>query len=262
MEISHLPFVATLGLLALSVSVIGFAIRYQKKQLQNFNERQILKATFEQEIIKSQIEIYNQTLQGIAQELHDNIGQILTVVKIHLNNVEGSIQESEEKSSILQANLLVNQAIQDIRELSKSLNEDFIYDFGLSQSIAHELQRVEKTKQFKTSFIIQGDVYSLGNKREIVLFRIMQEIINNALKYSRASLLTVKLNYTNQNFSLEVSDNGVGFDLTDVQQNELKVSGSGLRNIIRRSEIIGGKCEIDSVPGNGTRISVQLVNQD
>ena len=260
MSISYLPIVATLALLVLTFSVISFALRYQKKQLENFREKQILKATYEQETLQSQIEIQNQTLQSIGQELHDNIGQILSLAKLNLDILEELMQQSTEREYIIQASELIDQAIQDLRELSKSLDEDYVQDLGLQPSIAHELQRISRTKRFKTDLIVQGEIISLGHKREIVLFRVVQELLNNALKHSKASQLTIVLYYSPQRFSLEISDNGVGFDWQAIQQDESR--GSGIRNIQRRIGLIGGSCYWSSVLGKGTTISVNLTLDD
>ncbi|QMW01495.1 sensor histidine kinase [Spirosoma foliorum] len=256
MSISYLPIVATLALLVLAIAVISFALRYQKRQLENFQEKQFLKATFEQETLKSQIEIQNQTLQSIGQELHDNIGQILSLAKLNMDILEETLPVPAAQPYIMQTSELIDQAIQDLRELSKSLDEDYVQDFGLQQSIAHELQRISRTKRFNAELLVDGEPTSLGQKREIVLFRVVQELLNNAIKHSKASQLIVALSYTSIQFNLSVSDNGVGFDWTSVQQSETK--GSGIRNIQRRINLIGGTCQWKATPGEGTRISIAI----
>jgi two-component system NarL family sensor kinase len=161
----------------------------------------------------------------------------------------------------VQANEMVGQAINDLRELSKSLDADFVNEFGLEQSTTHELSRIRKTRRFQTHFSSNGEPFSMGQQKEIVLFRIVQEILNNAIKHSRAKNINVAFDYTESTFSLTVADDGVGFDWRLLQQKELSNSGSGLRNIQRRVNLIGGTCEFDSVPGQGTTITIRIAEK-
>lgn len=233
----------------------------QKRQMHYFKEKAALKAQYEQEILTSQIEVQNATLQHISQELHDNIGQLLSVVRINLNIVEESGTDDENREFIQQANELVAQSISDLRALTKSLDGDFVQDFGLKESIAQELQRIRQTRKFGTELQITGTVYSLGFQREIVLFRIVQEILNNAIKHSEANQLIVQLHYLPEQLKLIISDDGNGFDYQAINENSMSRSGAGLRNIKRRVTLIGGTCEIISSPGNGTQLTLLIPNQ-
>ena len=103
-----------------------------------------------------------------------------------------------------------------------------------------------------------GDKRKLGYEREIVLFRIVQEVLNNALKHSKAKNLTIVLHYFPVSFTLNISDNGKGFDLENVNQKSISQAGAGLRNMQRRMELIGGKCNISSEIGKGTEVSLLM----
>lgn len=245
--------IGTIILIVLVTFIISFALIFQRRQLKHRQEKAALKAQYDQEILTSQIEVQNTTLQYIGQELHDNIGQLLSVAKINLNVLEETTQDIENEEFIKQTNELVEQAIHDLRALSKSLDGDFVHDFGLQESIAHELQRIRKTKKFETELTLHGEKYALGYEREIVLFRIVQEILNNALKHSQAKNIEVNLSYSADNFTLSVTDNGKGFDFVGIMRNELSQSGAGLRNIKRRASLINFECEIDSQITKGTK---------
>jgi two-component system, NarL family, sensor kinase len=258
-EILFSLLIATLILVAIVIFIISFALLFQKRQQKHRQEKAALKAQYDQEILTSQIEVQNTTLQYIGQELHDNIGQLLSVAKINLNVLEDSVQSIDDEPFIKQTNELVEQAIHDLRALSKSLDGDFVHDFGLQESIAHELQRIRKTKKFETELTLHGEKYALGYEREIVLFRIVQEILNNALKHSKAKNIEVNLNYSTDNFTLSVTDNGKGFDLEAIMQNELSQSGAGLRNIRRRATLINFDCEIDSQINQGTKYILSTI---
>lgn len=251
-EINFLPIVATFTFMLFALFIIVFLFIFQNRQKMNLQEKATLKAQYDQEILKSQIEVQNATLQYLGKELHDNVGQLLSVARINLNVVEETTQEVENLGFVKQANELVEQSVQELRALSKSLDGDFVQDFGLQEMIVHELQRIRKTKKFDTEIIVHGYKYFLGFEREIVLFRIVQEILNNALKHSGAKVIKVVLDYLPSSFTLQVSDNGKGFDYSSVIKNKLSQSGSGLRNIQHRATLIDFECQIDSEITKGT----------
>ncbi|MCU0469075.1 MAG: ATP-binding protein [Arcicella sp.] len=247
----------TILLLFLCIFIFGFATLFQKRQQKHREEKAALKTAYDQEILKSQIEVQNQTLQHIGQELHDNIGQLLSVAKINLNFLEES--DSEELEYIKQTNEIITQSISDLRALTKSLDGDFVKDFGLEESISYELQRIRKTRRFQTEISVLGEKRKLGYEHEIVLFRIVQEVLNNAIKHSKANNLTVVLHYFPDSFTLKIVDNGKGFDLESLKQKTISQAGAGLRNINRRMELIGGKCNISSEIGKGTEVSLSMI---
>jgi two-component system, NarL family, sensor kinase len=261
-EINFLPIVATFTFMLFALFIIVFLFIFQNRQKTNLQEKSTLKAQYDQEILKSQIEVQNATLQYIGKELHDNVGQLLSVARINLNVVEETTQEVENEGFVKQANELVEQSIQELRALSKSLDSDFVQDFGFQEMVIHELQRIRKTKKFETEIVIQGQKYSLGYEREIVLFRIVQEILNNALKHSGATIIEVSLSYLPNSFTLQICDNGKGFDYSKVIKSDLNQSGAGLRNIQRRATLINFNCEINSILSIGTKykITTNLLN--
>ncbi|MEP7255163.1 MAG: ATP-binding protein, partial [Ferruginibacter sp.] len=125
---------------------------------------------------------------------------------------------------------------------------------GLQQSIADELQILQNTGQFATHLKIIGEAYKLLPQKEMVLFRIVQEALNNCIKYSKAKNITVTLNYDTANFLLHITDDGIGFD-THVK------TGIGLKSMQNRAALISGEFSIQSSPGNGTAIIITLLKE-
>lgn len=260
-EIVILVISGTLIVLLLLVFVLTLAYIFRKRQLQNKKEKETLQARFASEILQTQIEVQNATLQQVGQELHDNIGQLLSVAKINLNILEDSPRGDQDQSYIIQTNEIIGQAIGDLRSLSKSLDGDFVKDFGLESSLSNELLRIKKTKKYQTIVEVVGVRYDLGYEREIVIFRISQEVLNNIIKHANASVIDVRLTYEMNRFSLSVSDDGKGFTNAPPSTANMQSSGSGLRNMRRRAEVIGGLFFIDS-SHNGTTISIVIPIND
>jgi signal transduction histidine kinase len=165
---------------------------------------------------------------------------------------------NDDDGYIVQTNEIIYQSIIDLRALTKSFDRDFVHQFGLVESLSHEITRIRKTKRFATEINIVGKIYSLGYEREIVIFRVAQEILNNALKHSKADNIDVWLNYYPNIFELTIIDDGKGFNVENLQQNTISQSGAGLRNIQRRVKLIGGICSINSEIGKETKVKITL----
>ncbi|WP_246168930.1 sensor histidine kinase [Rudanella paleaurantiibacter] len=250
-----LAVTSTVVFLLLAVFIVSFALVFQRRQLENLRERSALKAAYEEEILKAQIEMQNQTLQAIGRELHDNIGQLLSVTKLYLNQLEDAEDLAQVRPLTIKTNGVIDQTISGVRALSKSLDGDFIRDFGLIETLAFEVERLNGTGRLNASLRVQPDMQPLGFEREIILFRMVQEAINNLLKHAQARSLHVSLQTRDGQLLLQLEDDGKGFDYEGVMNQSIVNSGAGLRNMQRRAELIGGKCTIDTAPGRGTRIA-------
>ena len=213
-----------------------------------------MKNQFEQELLQTKIEIQEQTLKTISEEIHDNIGQVLSLVKINLNTVTG-ITDTDELTKLETSKELVSKAINDLRDLSRSMHGDRITELGLQQSIADELLILQNSTEFETHLQVTGNKYKLPPQKEMVLFRIVQEALHNSIKHSKATRLDVGLNYQHDNFTLTISDNGKGFYPQALQLSE---TGIGLKSMQDRATLIGGKFSIQAMKNNGTSISINL----
>lgn len=252
-DMGLLAVVATFTFLLLAAFILFFFLLFQRRQEQNLQEKQNMQAVFQQEILQTQIEIQNQTLQRVGEELHDNIGQLLSVAKWQLN-----MTDDEPTPPVKEALSSLSKAINALRALSKSLDADVVADFGLVQSLRHELARIEQTGKCRTHLYVTGEAINILPQKEMVLFRIAQEALNNALKHAQAQNISVRLQYTAHGLLFEIEDDGRGFVADTLKDRPLESSGAGLRNIQRRAELIGGRCVWESNVGQGTRVRVSV----
>lgn len=253
-------FLIVIGII-LGLLLVGFIVTilflYQRRQKKQEEDLQRMKDKYEKEALLSQLEIQENTFKSIAQELHDNIGQMLSVVKITLASLPLE-KEHAAYSMISNTQDVLHKAVADLSNLTKSLHTERINDIGLSESIMYELQSIEKSGLLKVNFSTEGYEYPFDEQKSIYLFRMFQEVLNNALKHARATELDVKLEYTDEFFTMAISDNGAGFDITEKKQNAAPGSGVGLRSLYNRSGIIGAQIFIDSKPGIGTSVLIKL----
>jgi signal transduction histidine kinase len=196
-------------------------------------------------------QIQERTFETISQEIHDNIGQLLSLAKLNLNTTDVNTP-SIAQEKIEHSKELISKSITALRDLSKSLNSELIKEIGLSKSIQRELSLLSRSGQYHTSFIEKGTPYQLSKQKELVLFRIFQETLNNIIKHSNARTVNVQMKYENKSFELAIADDGVGFSLPTPG------NGLGIRNMQNRACLIGAELEFRSAVGQGTVISIVL----
>ena len=246
--------VVVIIVLIIACFFIFILVAYSNNRKRKYIEEKIARENeFQQEILKTQLEIQEQTLKNISQEIHDNIGQVLSLAKINLAIIPG-ISDEKAANKITEARTLIGKAIQDLRDLSRGINTDLINELGLIRSIEGELETIRRTGLFEASLIIKGSSLSLGQQTELVLFRIFQELLNNVIKHSGASAVNIVMDYSADHFIFDFSDNGNGF-LRDGAGGSSK-PGIGLRNIENRTKMIGASFDLISTPGSGTRVRI------
>lgn len=181
-----LIIIICLFLLIVGVGIVILVLVYQKRQLQYLREREQLRVTFEKEILESRLEMQEQTFKNISQEIHDNIGQMLSLAKLNISTMDAAdpkdVQEKKEDSREL-----IGKAIQDLRDLSRSMNNDFVSEIGLLKAVAYEVELLRKASVYTTHLELEGAAMRLPAQHELILFRIFQEVLNNVIKHAKAS---------------------------------------------------------------------------
>lgn len=229
-----------------------FVLLYQKKSIHFSTEKQMMQSQFQQELLRTQLEIQEQTFKTISQEIHDNIGQMLSLAKLNLATVD--LQKSPQASEkISNARDLVGRAIHDLRDLSKTLNTETIAATGLLNALEAELNLLQKTGTLQTAFQVSGTPVRLDAQKELIIFRIVQEALHNVIKHAQATLVQVTATFGHEQLKLLIEDNGNGFE-----NNGSTSHGSGLRNMQSRSKLIGAGLQVESVKGEGTRVLITL----
>jgi len=254
---SATPFIVTgilsgvILILLLGVLVISFVLEYQKRRKQHMHEMQLATIRLEQQLLQSQLEIQEQTFNAISSEIHDNVGQILSLSKVQLSIVESEMEVipallTESKENI-------TRAMNDLRDIAKSLSADRIEQINLNQSIEHEVERLNRTRSVQAQLQINGNAVLLTTQKKLILLRLTQEALNNVVKHAQAQSVLIQLDYRAAEMEVTVKDNGVGF----IQSKDSN-SGLGLQNIQKRTSLIGGHAVIESTPGAGTTIRLNI----
>ena len=245
--------VVTIFLLIVAIGIIMLVLVYQKRQVQYLKENENLKISFEKELLKSQMEIQEQTLGHLSRELHDNLGQVASLIKINLSTISlGEVEKAAEK--IENTKDLTRQLIADIKSLSVSLGSDLLTQVGLVKAIETEVDRLNKTGEFVADLVAPPDRLDIAIDKEIILYRMVQEILNNIVKHSAARHVHILLGLADQRLLLAVDDDGRGFE----PETNVQTAGAGLRNLKSRALLINAQLTINSTPGAGTHIKIDL----
>lgn len=248
--------------IALALLLVGFIITtlflYQRRQHRQEKQLARMKDEYQQELLRSQLEIQETTFKTIAMELHDNIGQVLSVVKLSLSILPLDTTHPAYEG-VQNSRQMLNKVIYDMGNLTKSLHSDRIAQIGMVESMRFDLDSIRRTGLLEVDFSVTGIEYHLEDQRSIFLYRMFQEMLNNILKHSKATRVNIAVNYSIDNkFVLKVEDNGVGFDVEKKHTQASSSSGIGLKSMTNRASLIGARISIQSQPGKGTSIEVEL----
>jgi len=241
----------------LFIIFIVFSIQRRRKMIL---EKKQMEHQYQQTLLQTQLEIQEQTLKNISQEIHDNIGQALSLAKLNLNTMT-PIDDEMLQQKILNSKELVSKAIVDLRDLSRSLDTDYVQQMGLQRAIEYEVEMIRKTGTVETNMIVEGSMFRLEKQKELILFRIVQETFNNILKHAGAKNINVNINYDAAGFALIIRDDGKGVDLQSFNRGENNNFGLGIRNMHNRAKLIGADFKMSSMPGEGTEVRIILPNE-
>ncbi|HET9055831.1 MAG TPA: ATP-binding protein [Chitinophagaceae bacterium] len=247
---------ASIFFVGVIIVLFGFIIQYQKRNLDFRAEKKIMQSAFEQELLNTQLDIQEQTLKRISQEIHDNIGQVLSLAKLYLATTEAG-NSDVVKERINESKELIATAIQDLRNLSKSLDTDAVSAIGLYRAVQNKLDFIEKAGFHKTHLDLEGTFYKLEPEAELIIFRVLQEALNNIIKHAQAKNIMVKFNYQPEQLSIKISDDGVGFDLSQLQYDNNEF-GLGIKNMHNRAKLVNANFFMESSLGEGTTIYISI----
>jgi len=253
-----LVFGSILGLLLVSLIVI-FLFFYQRRYFEQEKTILEIREQATKEILKAQLEIRENTLRGVAREIHDSSGQILSLIKLNLNQVlTGAKTNGQSHDLLVQTKSLVVDAITDLRNLSRSLSSDTIEKLGFEVALRNQFEKIKKSGHYKCSILVEGESRRLELEKEIILFRMTQEIVQNILKHAHALQILTILRYEPNQFILTIVDDGIGFNYYETVHSHAIEKGSGLDNLGNRAQLIGANLQILTHPGEGTQITIRL----
>ncbi len=250
------------GLIAgLIMSTLVYQNATKQKQIVQqkviLREKEILQLIQEQQLTASSAIMKGQEEERtrVARDLHDGLGGILTSIKLTLNKVGGNFILPEEGVAIFTRALAqLDLAIGEMRRVAHSMMPEALVRYGLTDALNDFCEGLNQSSTLKVRFQALGMEQRLDASTEIVLYRIVQELLNNVVKHAQATEVYVQLIRKSDVLSLTIEDNGIGFDTT--YQTHQK--GAGMRNITNRVAYLNGKIDIQSKPNEGTSVFIEI----
>lgn len=256
-EILVVVIAGTALFLALVVAIFVFLVLYQKRSYKHLVEKLEMQEAFGKEILESRLEMQEQTFMNISQEIHDNIGQILSLVRLNVSTIDPANPEVTTRK-VGNIKELLDGAIQDLRDLSKRLNSEYLNHQTLPEMLRFQLNLIKKSGGYETDLHITGPERAFDQDKKLIMFRIAQEALNNAIKHANASAISIALDFQPDRSVLRVIDNGQGFNADETAENEKPAKSVGSYNLKYRANLIGGNFEIKSKPGEGTQAALTV----
>jgi two-component system, NarL family, sensor kinase len=247
--------VAMASILLLGGAIILFVLYYQKRMVQEKFQRQVMEIDFHKKMMEASLESQENERRRVAADLHDSIGAMLSTIR--LSFLTFARENKTDNNSIQESKKMIDDTIDSVRRISRDLMPSTLEKFGLSQAVKEMCERFQNTSSISIIFDEEGTYQSLSKKKELMIFRIIQELINNALKHSGASRIKVTLNHSH-NLTVVVEDNGKGFDVQHHLQDRTTGKGLGLFNIENRARVIGAEIFFESQQEKGSNTTITV----
>lgn len=240
------------------VEIISRVVDYNDEKLILSVARNIgLRNETEREILSTVIRTEERERERFAKDMHDSVGPLLSTIKLYVNELGSSTLEVEErKDFVSQTNEIIDESINSIRTISNNLMPRVIHKYGLVKAIESFCEKVNKTNTINIEFLKRSCGERLDQNLELILFRVITELLNNTLKHAEAKHVIIELEKLAGKLNLVFQDDGIGFDINEIMKSDHK--GMGLKNIISRIKSINGDYNFVSFPNNGFKINVNI----
>lgn len=239
-----LMFIATIIPVTLVVMVIVVFVMFVRKKNKLLVEKQEREIRYLSEINKARIEVKDSILSQVAGELHDNIGQMAALNLMYIK----SLQKEFNPEKLEGMRDLAESTLNEVRQLSKLLNDDLIQKYDLVEAVKKLVSYLSKLNAIEIAFVLKGSYHKQDANVELIIYRICQEFIANALKHALCDKIDISMQYRDKELQVSIADNGNGFDIANIAE------GTGLTAIRKRAEIINAQVDISSSPNQGTRL--------
>jgi two-component system NarL family sensor kinase len=250
-EIGLLIAAGTVGMLLLAIAIVLFMVMYQKRMISEQLKRNQLEADLQQKMMQAELESQENERRRLAADLHDSIGGMLSAIRVGISTISKQVTDP----NIEQTKQMLDDTISSVRRISRDLMPSTLERFGLTQAIQEMCERFSSTTKLPIHFHEQGILNGLDKTKELMLFRITQELINNTIKHAQASQLDISVEAADK-LKIVAEDDGVGFNI-DEQLNSGK-KGLGLFSIQNRASLLGATLEYEKDRKKGTRVTLTL----
>ena len=251
--------VAIVTFLVMAGSIVIFVVFYQKRMIKEQLKRQALEYEFQQKVLQAELESQESERRRLAADLHDSIGGMLSTIRVGLATMARQLADPQ---SMDQTKQMLDDTIMSVRRISRDLMPSTLDKFGLIHALRELCERFQNTSRISIDFTGEGHFDQIDKNRQLMIFRIVQELLNNAVKHSQASQIGVRL-LLHEGLTVTVEDNGIGFNAEAIKKDIHSGRGLGLFNIENRARLLGGSVEYQKPgkEGSKTVLTIPLADE-
>lgn len=257
-EITIFIVIANVVLLIFFAAAVIFIFQFRKRKMAHLRDTEKLNQEHQQQLLSTQLEIQTQTMQHIGREIHDNVGQKLTLASLYTQQLAFENKAPQVTDKIENISSIINESLAQLRQLSKSLTDDNINNNSIIELLNEECKKVTELKNCAVYFNSNKKKIDLPYQTKSILLRIVQEFLQNSIKHADCKNIIVAMEVSDDVLLLSMKDDGCGFTVDDTGGR-----GIGLDNMKKRTALIGGSFNLQSNPVNGTdlQITIPLKNE-
>jgi two-component system, NarL family, sensor kinase len=240
-SVSMVLFFGTIGMLALTIGLIVFIIFHQRKVIRYQLRLQRMEQDQQKMLLNASIRLQEEERQRIAADLHDDAGPLLATARLYLNENLVNLDKTTQLQSIYNAKQIIDDTIQLIRNISHSLMPPTLKNFGLESAVNDLFQKISGSGSMNASSRFHDYRERMQSENELIIFRVIQELVNNILKHSNASFIHLTQNISGDQFFIRLHHDGRGITQADFDKLNKSNVGLGLKNIQSRLKVLHGK---------------------
>jgi two-component system, NarL family, sensor kinase len=250
--------VSTVALLLLAGAIVIFVVFYQKKMIQEQLKRQSLEFEYQQKMMQAELSSQESERRRVAADLHDSIGGMLSTIRVGLATIGRGMTDT---SLLDETKKMLDDTIASVRRISRDLMPSTLEKFGLMHALKEICERFQSTSLIPIAFDAEGDYDGMDPQRELMTFRMVQELLNNAIKHAQASRINVSVKISDQ-LEIQVKDDGIGFNINEQMQDRQTEKGLGLFSIQNRARLLHGTVKFQPTDrGTIAQLTVPFTNE-
>jgi two-component system, NarL family, sensor kinase len=261
--VSTVLFIGTIGMLVLTVGLVLFIIFHQRKVSRYQRTLQKMEEEQQKILLNASIKLQEEERQRLAADLHDDAGPLLATARLYLNENLVNQDKATQLQSIFQARQIIDDTIQLVRNISHSLMPPTLKNFGLESAVNDLFQKISGSGSMNASSRFHDYKERLKTEKELIVFRIVQELVNNILKHSNSSFIHLTQNVHGDKFYVRVHHDGRGIVQSDFEKLNKSNIGLGLKNISSRLRVVHGNIYFEKdISQTYYKITIELPKDD